>query len=356
MIHRSKPPQPKQTPEIDRPSEFETVEDVAVERQISIGNRLRSPQTLVSFGLAILFIFLILRNLNLDLRMIFTNIRTANPIYLVGAFAVYYVAFPLRAIRWRILLTNAGISQEQGYPVPPVRGLSIIYLLGWFANCLVPAKLGDAYRGYLLKKNASPSFSKTIGTIFAERIVDIFALVGIIITASILIFRGSIPSSIQAPLAVGALLVGVAIAGLFAITRYSDQIRGVMPERVRPYYIRVDEGLRTSFARNGLGKLIGLTAVLWSMEGLRVLLVAAAFSVLLAPAEAVFVALLASLLTVVPLTPAGLGVVEGGTIVALKLLGVDDIDAATIAFVDRLIAYWSVILVGAIVYGFTKYK
>jgi hypothetical protein len=79
-----------------------------------------------------------------------------------------------------------------------------------------------------------------------------------------------------------------------------------------------------------------------------VFLVAAAFGVDLTVPEALFVALLASLLTVVPLTPAGLGVVESGTIIALRLLDVTDTNAATIAIVDRGIAYWSVIVVGAV--------
>ena len=49
-----------------------------------------------------------------------------------------------------------------------VRLAQIIYV-SWFANCVVPAKLGDAYRGYLLKHNGKVSFSATFGTIFAER-------------------------------------------------------------------------------------------------------------------------------------------------------------------------------------------
>jgi uncharacterized protein (TIRG00374 family) len=326
------------------------------ERPVTLGDRLRSPQTIISFVVAFAIIFFVFRNLDLNFREIWQNVRTANPLPIVAAFIVYYGSFPLRSARWRIILRNAGISDATGFPVPGLFGLSQIYCLSWFANCLVPAKLGDAYRGYLLKKHAQPSFGRTIGTIFAERVMDVFALVGLMLLATLLVFHGSMPSSIQAPVFVGVGLVIVGVGGLAVMFRYGHAVQAVVPERVRPYYIRTQEGLRTSFSRKGAVWVVALTLAVWFLEGLRVWLVAAAFAVYLSPQDALFVALLASLLTVVPLTPAGLGIVEGGTIVALKLLGVSALDAGSIAIVDRVVAYWSVILFGGVLYLFTRYK
>src|SRR5579885_2192888 len=65
-----------------------------------------------------------------------------------------------RVLNVRTLLSFAfGI----GLALLGIPGLSLIMLLSWFANCVVPAKLGDAYRGYLLKEEARVSFSKTMG-------------------------------------------------------------------------------------------------------------------------------------------------------------------------------------------------
>ena len=44
-------------------------------------------------------------------------------------------------------------------------------------NCLVPAKLGDVYRAWLLKVNSTVSLSRTFGTVFIERVLDLFAIV-----------------------------------------------------------------------------------------------------------------------------------------------------------------------------------
>ena len=325
-------------------------------KPISIGKRLRSPQTIVSFFIAFALIIFIFRNLDLNIGEIWLNIRGSNPVYLVLGFAVYYGSFPLRALRWRRLLTNAGITRQNGFDVPGLSGLSEIYVLSWFANCVVPAKLGDAYRGYLLKKNANTSFGRTIGTIFAERVMDVFALVTLLLIASLAVFRGSLPASLRLPVFAGIALVVVGGIGLAALFLFGARLQELVPGRVRPVYERITHGIKTSFARRGLLGVAVLTSAVWIMEGLRLFLVATAFGVELSPASSLLVALLASLLTIMPLTPAGLGVVEGGTIIALKLLDVGAIDAGSIAIVDRIIAYWSVILVGSVLYFVTKRK
>jgi uncharacterized protein (TIRG00374 family) len=66
---------------------------------------------------------------------------------------------------------------------------------------------------------------------------------------------------------------------------------------------------------------------------------------------AFFVALIGSLLTAVPLSPAGLGVVEIGVgLVLTRAYNIPGPEAATIVIVDRLISVFSVIVIGGILY------
>ena len=58
-----------------------------------------------------------------------------------------------------------------------LRDATEIIFLSWLVNCLVPAKLGDLYRAYLLKINSTVSLSRTFGTVFIERVLDLFAIV-----------------------------------------------------------------------------------------------------------------------------------------------------------------------------------
>ena len=67
---------------------------------------------------------------------------------------------------------------------------------------------------------------------------------------------------------------------------------------------------------------------------------------------AFFVALTASLLTAVPLTPAGIGFVEGAVVGLLTFVyGIGQTEALAIVLVDRAISVLSVILFGSIAYA-----
>jgi hypothetical protein len=63
--------------------------------------------------------------------------------------------------------------------------------LPWFANCLAFARLGDVYRGYLLKKEANVSFAVTLGTVLAERLLDLLVVATMIGVGVFIILDGT---------------------------------------------------------------------------------------------------------------------------------------------------------------------
>jgi uncharacterized protein (TIRG00374 family) len=86
------------------------------------------------------------------------------------------------------------------------------------------------------------------------------------------------------------------------------------------------------------------------MEASRVFLVALALDVHISFELAIFVGLMAALLTTLPFTPAGLGVVEVATVSVLKWVDVPVDLAGAVALLDRIITYWGLIAVGALIY------
>jgi uncharacterized protein (TIRG00374 family) len=96
-----------------------------------------------------------------------------------------------------------------------------------------------------------------------------------------------------------------------------------------------------------------LTVLIWTTEALRLLFVvdALGFDISLGISGAFFAALVASLVTAVPFTPAGLGIVEAGILGLLTVIyHADPTEAAAIALVDRAISVLSVIILGFIAY------
>ena len=117
---------------------------------MSLGQRLRQPRTIISIAIPLLLLVLIARFALNDRR------RRGHPGHpprrtrwlLLAAFGVFYLGFPLRGLRWQMLLQATGQLDHR------VKDSTEILFLSWLVNCLVPAKLGDVYRAYLLKINS----------------------------------------------------------------------------------------------------------------------------------------------------------------------------------------------------------
>ena len=190
------------------------------------------------------------------------------------------------------------------------------------------------------------SFTRTLGTVVAERLLDVVTLAVLLIISGVLAFHGDVPAALRWWFVAGAALAVVGIATLISQMTIGATMDRLLPGRLRPHAARMRQGLIGSFRREQLPNACGLTLAIWGLEGVRLYCVAHALGVALTPAQSLLVALLASLLTALPLTPAGLGAVEGGIIVALKLFDISATNAGAVALVDRGIAYWSVLLVG----------
>lgn len=322
----------------------------------SLAGRLTQRRTLVSFAVGFGLLFVAFQRLNVDAAATWDTLRRANLGLYTVALGVYYVAFGLRSLRWRTLLRNVGFRASQGIRLPRLGGLARILLLSWFVNCLVPAKLGDAYRAYLLKRDADVSFSKTFGTVLAERILDLVVLFALLGLAAWLAFGLALPTAVLSLVEVAlglALLLLVAVASMRLL---GGRIRGWLPLRLQGKYGLFEEGTLRSFG--GLPMLAGETTLIWLCEAARLYLVLMALGVpQVYPAVPLFVSLAGALLTTVPITPGGLGFVESGVVGLLLLAGgLDLIDGMTpaialsVALLDRSISYASIVIFGGILH------
>lgn len=318
------------------------------------------PRTLISFGLAVALILFIFRGIDINPAETIRQMRNVNPWLYLLAFAIFYGTFPLRALRWRVLLCNAGFQLPRGRGSwASIPALTEYLGLSWFVNCIVPAKLGDAYRGYLLKHNGDVSFSRTFGTIFAERLLDMIVLFGLLVVSGWEVFGARLPPATRYIFMLGLLLVVLIVVGLAAMRYLSPLIRRAVPRRFEHMYGHFEEGTLGALRPSALPLLFPLTALIWLGESLRLFFVIEAMGGLHLPLPSImFVALTSSLLTTVPATPGGLGLVEGGIIGVLisPLFGIAKATAGAAAFLDRLINFWSIIVFGGILFLLSKRK
>ncbi len=330
--------------------------------RLSIGKRLLSWRTIVPLVVVIVVFVLVAQHLSLELnpKSIASALGRSNLWLFLLAFVIYYGSFPLRTLRWKLLLQNVGYRKEQGVYLPNFLHLNKILYLSWFANVIVPAKLGDVYRAYLLRQEADVSTTRTFGTVLAERILDLVVLLVLFISAILISLHGQLPGELELALEFCLGLVVVLVVGLVLLRVYHEQIGRRIPARFREQYVHFQEGTLGSFKR--LPLLVPLTIAVWTFESLRFMCVALAAGLLVGDplhvfAAALFIALGESLLTTVPLTSGGVGFVETGMFAMISLFtphtaAAQNASAATI-LLDRLISLVSVLVFGGILFFIT---
>ncbi|MCL5961132.1 MAG: flippase-like domain-containing protein, partial [Chloroflexi bacterium] len=115
-------------------------------------------------GLAVSCVFLYLAFRGQDFGQIGRAIRKANYVYVLPALAAYFAGIWIRAMRWRYLLSPVADR--------PARRLFPVVVIGYMANDILPVRMGELVRAYVLGEREQISKSATLATILVERIFD----------------------------------------------------------------------------------------------------------------------------------------------------------------------------------------
>jgi uncharacterized protein (TIRG00374 family) len=331
-------------------------EQEITQEQLSISKRLLNWRTIVPLIIAIIALVIFAQKININPKLTWAAMRNAKLYFILAAFIVYYFSFPIRTFRWRMLLENIGYTKENGIQLPKFWKLLEIIYVSWFANVIVPAKLGDLYRAYLLRREAGLPASRTFGTVIAERLLDLIVLLLLFIPSVIISLHENLPPQLVLGLKITMVLVVVGIIGLFMLRMFPTQIGMVVPKRFRGYYNQFQEGTLGSFRR--IPALTGLTVGVWACEALRFFFIALALNLISGSlihviSASLFIALGEALLTVIPLTGGGIGLVEGGMLAMITLFTPNTSLALAAIVIDRAISLFSILVIGFFVFMFT---
>lgn len=326
--------------------------------QLALGKRFFNWRTLIPLLIVVVALVIFAQKSNINPQKTWMAIRSANLFFFLIAFVIYYCSFAIRAVRWRLLLENVGFTKENGIHLPTFWKLVEIIYISFFANVVVPAKLGDLYRAYLLRQEIGVSTSRSFGTVLAERLLDLIILLLLFIPAIIISLRENMPQQLRLSLEVLLVVVVIGIAGLFVLRLMREPLAKLVPVRFRDHYYHFQEGTLGSFRR--VPALIGLTIGVWLCESLRFFFVAVALNLIGGSfvhivAAAIVIGLGEALLTAIPATGGGVGLVEGGMVamIALFYRGADAVNLTAAAILlDRTISLFSILIIGLIVFLF----
>ena len=325
-------------------------ESAAQLRFESLRRRVISLPALISFLVAGGFLLFLVTRFDIDLQVTWEQAKSANPWLLVAAFAVHYTTFIFRGARWRLLLQSSAEISGDREPVPGIMFCSRAVLLGWFVNSIGWLRLGDAYRAYLYREEYGAAFSGAIGTLLAERLLDVVLVaLLLVIAAPFLVGEAGGGSAWALVTGIAGLLVVVLAVLLVALLRLRELLLRWLPDWLASRFERFLAGAAT--VRHKPVQTTSLGILGWAAEMGRMYLVAMALGFDLSVALVVFLTLANSLLSLVP-TPGGVGAVESGVAgLAVRLASLAKESATALVLVDRFITYISVIIVGAAIFA-----
>jgi len=248
-----------------------------------------------------------------------------RPQYLAAAILICLLAWWLRGWRYHTIL--AGMDN----PVP-VRTATGCIFVSQTVNLIVPFRLGDVVRIFILNHENDTSYSDGISSIVVERIFDIItvAILGLISLPFILNFN-------ESPAYVFAMVLVLVLGILFFIFLFfSDRLESEN-KYMRIILSMLHEIRRASLTLRSIVILGCSSLVIWMLDVLACFSVVLMFRQEISFPTVVFAIVIGNLIKAVPITPGGMGTYEFLVAQTLSLAGMPDVYAKLVAIIDHLI-------------------
>jgi len=266
--------------------------------------------------------------------------------YIPLILALTLLNYLLRFYKWDYYLRCIGIK------IKAVDSLAIF--LSGLAMSVTPAKLGEVFKSYLLKRLNGTEVSRSVPVVLAERITDVLGLL-ILATISFSVFQyGKV-----ALIVVAAFLLAliIAIQSKRICNKLLDISKSIpLINKLSDSFRMAYESAYTLFRFRNLIVAIVISVVSWGFECLAMYFVLEGFGVSASVLFSTFVFSFSSLAGAVSMVPGGLVVAEGSMGGLLILLGVSKGIAASATMMIRFCTLWFGVIVGLITAFLTRSK
>jgi uncharacterized protein (TIRG00374 family) len=306
---------------------------------ISAASRVwRMPAVRLVAGLLISAAFLAVTVSRVDLGETARALGSAAPGWILVALVLVVVELAIRAERWRILL----------HPSAPVSlRASFAYLtIGYFANLLLPARLGDVTRAYLAGRSFGISSLVTLGTIVVERVSDTAVILLVVLVAGLAVAPSSQVAG-WAELVAAAAGIGLAAAVLVGIVVLRS---GLLDRRIgrqlRAIVGRIAQGGAALRRPRGAALVLGLTVLPFGVAVCTFGAVSSALGLRLDPVQWALVLGVLALSTAIPAAPGSLGTYEFAGVTVLGILGIASSQALAATVLIHVLATVPSALIG----------
>ncbi len=280
--------------------------------------RLRGGIGRATLGISVSVVALALVFRSVDLGAALEALKGADPRWIALLVAFLCGDILLRAIRWRVLLRPVAKV--------PLRDATGSLLVGYLANNVLPARLGEIVRSHDLGSRTGLSGSMILGTIVVERVVDTLVVVAIAAVAILVLsVRGVVASAVLVGVAVtGLLVVAIAVGILAHRLPGAERVTAVIARRPRIHgmLVRLRVGLSIAGHPRTMVAAVVLSVMAWSFTVLAFAAAAQAVGIEPTIGQAALLAAGTALATAIPAAPGYVGTYELAAVTIAASVGI----------------------------------
>lgn len=289
--------------------------------------RIKKRSIIITSFLAVLILFLIMKLIGKE--DIADALRTASPAIVALSIPIYLISWPLRGMRYQRILMRMGHTYNLNFLVGCIA-------LSQSANVILPARIGDVTRAYLLKRMKNIRLTTALSSLAIERIFDILAIT-LIGALAIIVARGLlIDRWIENVLAAAGLLLMVIFVLLVLSLKIRTKIGGVVMSFVR-------EIARVSTNPGAFFTILTGSLLVWFFDTLTCFVIMSAFSVDTSLTRTTMIAVIflaiavGNLAKIFPITPGAIGTYEAALTAIFSLGGIDPGIGFATALIDHAV-------------------
>jgi uncharacterized protein (TIRG00374 family) len=257
--------------------------------------------------------------------------------WLGAGLALYALATLLRGERWHWILHFAHVPAPRGecYALTTV---------GYMGNNVLPARAGEALRVVLMSGRTDASKRTVIGSIIAERLLDVIALGTIFIVTVYGVLGARVLPTDRPILAAGLTFLGfvAACVALWVLRRHH------FFERVRDWLRPLADAPRAMLAREGIVLLL-VTFLLWAIEAAVYYAVARSVDLGISMTGALYLVALTNFVAALPAAPGSIGTFDAAVAWGANKLGATGSASVGYLIMLRFVLYVPITLVGLLV-------
>jgi hypothetical protein len=304
-------------------------------------------------GVGISLFFLVLLFRKIDFRQLVVALRAVDYIFIALAVLFTFISYFLRAVRWKYLL----ISEK----TIPLSSLYPATIIGYMANNLLPARLGEFVRAYYLARKEGLQTPAVFASLVIDRLFDGFTVLLILL---ITLFTLKMPLGMDdAGLAIkaGGALMFLLYCGvllfLFLLKRKTLRTLSFVEFMLKPFPQSFSErlipvlgsfiaGIRMSSRGGHITAVIFSSFCIWIFCILPVDMVLRGFGIDLPITASMFILVLLVFAVMVPASPGFIGTYHYACFMGLSVFGVTESKAVSVALIIHGTAFFPVIIAG----------